>query len=343
MEQHAFGKGPLLDAEGNLCEPGYATALLKTYDRAAVKAPKWRIKEWDYYLITNDRWGIALTIDDNSYMGLLSASVLDFQACTETTVSPMFWFPMGKTGFPSSSVQGNVHKTLKNASGSFEHEPEGRRLRFRIDRFQDDKPFSCDILLSDEPRDSMVIATPFQKRGHFYYNQKVIGMRANGWFAIGSDRIELHPEETFGLLDWGRGVWTYKNTWYWSAAQGETDGHVFGFNLGYGFGDTRAASENMLFYDGIAHKLGRVDFGIPKKADGSDDLLAPWHFTDDEGRLDLVFTPILDRASKTDVLVICSDQHQVFGRFSGTVKLDDGTVLELKEFTGFAEKVFNKW
>ena len=168
-------------------------------------------------------------------------------------------------------------------------------------------------------------------------------MRAKGWFAVGEDRIALDPNVTFGLLDWGRGIWTYKNTWYWSAAQGEIDRHVFGFNLGYGFGDTSAASENMLFYDGIAHKLGRVDFGIPQSPDGTDDLLQPWHFTDDAHRLDLVFTPILDRASKTDVVVICSDQHQVFGRFSGTATLDDGRKIELKEFLGFAEKVFNKW
>ena len=343
MEQHRFGPGPLLDKNGNLSEPGYATALLKTYDRASIRAPKWRIKEWDYYLITNDRFGVALTIDDNGYMGLLSASVLDFENRTERTVSPMFWFPMGKTDFPASSENGDVMKTLKGASGAFTHENGGRRLRFRIDRFRGGEPFECDFFLTDAPRDSMVIATPFEKRGHFYYNQKIIGMRAEGVCTIGQKRIDFSGDDTFALLDWGRGVWTYRNTWYWSAAQGTVDGHTFGFNLGYGFGDTSAASENMLFYDGIAHKLGRVDFGIPKKADGTDDLLATWHVTDDEGRVDLVFMPLLDRASKTDVLVICSDQHQVFGRFSGTVRLDDGREIVLSDFLGFAEKVFNKW
>ena len=211
MEQHRFGPGPLLDGQGNLCEPGYATALLKTYDRNAIKAGRSRIKEWDYYLITNDRFGVALTIDDNGYMGLLSASVLDFDQRTETTVSPMFWLPMGKTGFPASSASGDVRKTLKNASGAFEHTNEGRRLRFSIDKFRDGLPFTCDITLFDEPRDSMVIATPFEKKGHFYYNQKIVGMRAKGFFAVGDARTELNPKETFGLLDWGRGVWTYKN------------------------------------------------------------------------------------------------------------------------------------
>ena len=55
------------------------------------------------------------------------------------------------------------------------------------------------------------------------------------------------------------------------------------------------------------------------------------------------FTPVLDRKALTSAIVIKSDQHQVFGRFSGRVTLDDGTVLPVKNFFGFAEKVENKW
>jgi hypothetical protein len=33
----------------------------------------------------------------------------------------------------------------------------------------------------------------------------------------------------------------------------------------------------------------------------------------------------------------------VFGRFSGTVVLDDGTTLAVQNLVGFAEKVRNKW
>ena len=51
----------------------------------------------------------------------------------------------------------------------------------------------------------------------------------------------------------------------------------------------------------------------------------------------------MDRASLTSAAFLKSDQHQVFGRFSGTAVLDDGTVLEVKDLMGFAEKVENKW
>ena len=71
--------------------------------------------------------------------------------------------------------------------------------------------------------------------------------------------------------------------------------------------------------------------------------MSPWRFTSDDGRFEMDFVPVLDRASCTDVKLIKSDQHQVFGRFSGTAVLDDGTKLEVRDLMGFAEKVENKW
>ena len=98
----------------------------------------------------------------------------------------------------------------------------------------------------------------------------------------------------------------------------------------------------MLFYGGRAHKLSQVQFHIPMR-DGCEDYLRPWTFTSDDGRFEMDFVPILDRAACTDVKLIKSDQHQVFGRFTGTAVLDDGTAVRVKDFLGFAEKVENKW
>jgi len=341
--QHLLSKGPLLDQSGALSEAGYATALVKTYDRKAIRGGIARIKEWDYYLIHNGRYGVAMTIADNSYMGMLSATFLDFEAQTEKTVSPMFWFPFGSTKFPASSESGDIVKSIPGASGSFTHENGARRLQFHLDKFDGDNAFDCDILLTDAPRDTMVIATPFaEKKTAFYYNQKIIAMRAAGSFTIGGVTRSFDPADSFGILDWGRGVWTYENTWYWGAGQGMVDGRVVGFNLGYGFGDVSAASENMLFVDGVAHKLDRVTFEIPMM-DGKEDYLSPWRFTSSDGRFETAFTPVLDRAAYTNVGPLLSDQHQVFGHMDGTLTLDDGKKLQLNHFLCFAEKVHNKW
>ena len=94
----------------------------------------------------------------------------------------------------------------------------------------------------------------------------------------------------------------------------------------------------MIFYDGKAHKIDDVTFNIPE-----DDYLKPWTFTSSDGRFEMDFQPILDRNSYTDMKLIISDQHQVFGKMNGIAILDDGTCLEVKDLLCFAEKVRNKY
>lgn len=140
-----------------------------------------------------------------------------------------------------------------------------------------------------------------------------------------------------------RGVWTYENTWYWGSASGRIDGVPFGFNIGCGFGDTSAATENILFYNGRGHKLEDVMFHIPGETEGTERYLDPWRFSSSDGRLELDFVPVLDRSSEISLGILKSRQHQVFGNFSGKAVLDNGRTLDIREFHGFAEKVFNRW
>ena len=343
-QQHEILRSaPLLNASGDLAEPGWARSLLPVYRRSDIRVSPMRIKEWDYYLITDGHVGLALTIADNGYMGLDSVSFLDFDEGWEQTKSPMRLFPMGKTGLPESSADGASEIARGGYAMAFYHEDGARRLSFHMDRFLDGDAIEGIVTLSGAPDESMVIATPFDKPGHFYYNQKINCMRAEGWITLGKRRIELTPDRFFGVLDWGRGVWTYHNTWYWGSASGELEGVPFGWNIGYGFGNTAAASENVLFYDGRIHKLGTVEFHIPKDEKGRNAYLNVWNFTSDDNRFYMDFTPVLDRSALTSAIIIKSDQHQVFGRFTGRVTLDDGTVLPVRDFFGFAEKVENKW
>lgn len=346
MQHEITRRIPLLDETGNLTEAGYAKKLLPVYRRADIKAGKMRIKEWDYYLITNGHYGLALTIADNGYMGLDSISFLNFDEGWEHTASPMRIMPMGKTKLPETSECGNTGITGKDYSIHFKNEGRGKRVLIaQMKKFGEEGSLYAKVELTEEPEESMVIATPFEKEGYFYYNQKINCMRAGGKVIYGYNNktYEFDKADSFAVLDWGRGVWTYRNTWYWGSASGQVDGIPFGWNIGYGFGDTTAATENMLFYNGKTYKLRNVTFNIPEKANGKEDYMSPWTFTSDDGRFEMDFVPVLDRASKTSVVVIESDQHQVFGHFTGKAVLDDGMVIEVKDFFGFAEKVKNKW
>ena len=345
MQHEITASRPLLDARGNIAEPGFARSLLPVYHRADVKASSLRLKEWDYYCVSNGKIALCLTIADNGYMGLDSVSLLNLEEGWEITTSPMQILTRGKKNLPETSKAGVSAAAGKGYYLQFSVENGRRVLLAQMRKFGPEGSLYAKVTLTDEPAESMVIATPFRKDGHFYYNQKINCMRAEGFVTYGyhNTTYEFQPEDSFAVLDWGRGVWTYDNTWYWGSASGLHNGVPFGFNIGYGFGDTSAASENMLFYNGKAHKLSDVRFHIP--GDGTDkiDYLAPWKFTSDDGRFEMDFVPTLDRKSKTDFKVLMSDQHQVFGRFTGTAVLDDGTRLEIRDLAGFAEKVRNKW
>ena len=341
MEQKLLSKGPLLDDKGNLVEAGYAFSLVKEYNRKKIKGAFGRIKEWDYYFISDGEYGVALTIADNDYMGLVSVSVLDFVNKTEVTKSYMSWLTFGTTKFPSSSKDGDVFVEARNYSMFFKNQNGKRRLTCSMKNVAKSKDFSCDITLEETSDKSMVIATPFNKKRHFYYNQKINLLKVRGNFKFGELRHQF-GQKSLGVLDWGRGVWTYSNTWYWSSLNAIQDNHRIGFNLGYGFGDTSNASENMFFYDNRAYKLNDVKFNIPVDAEGKDNFMEDWTFTSESGDINLTFHPIIDRYANTNALIIQSCQHQVFGYFSGTIKVE-GKEYKLDNLLGFAEKVKNRW
>ncbi|MBO7402171.1 MAG: DUF2804 family protein, partial [Lachnospiraceae bacterium] len=80
----------LLDKKGNIAEPGWARKPYWIYSRDEIKAPRFRIKEWDYYIVIHDgkydgseSFAAAFTISDNGYVGLQSVSLLEFDKNTE--------------------------------------------------------------------------------------------------------------------------------------------------------------------------------------------------------------------------------------------------------------------
>lgn len=334
----------LLNEKGNIAEPGYSTHMVWKYDRKDITAKPSRIKEWDYYYISNPSFAIALTIADNGYIGALSASLLEFDNPFQITKSAAVIGPMGKMNMPSTSLNGDISWTQGKNTFTFKNDGKERRLICNYRKFgKKGEELTADIKLSEFPADSMVIATPFDRDGYFYFNQKINCMKAEGTVTLGEKVYRFDGADSLGTLDWGRGVWTYENTWYWGSLQAVLpDKSTFGFNIGYGFGNTSAASENMLFYNGRAHKLDEITFNIPQ-CNGRDNYMMPWTFTSSDGRLEMDFKPVLDRYAPVNIGVFCMVPHQVFGKFSGRAVLDDGKIIEFKDLMGFAEKVHNKW
>lgn len=335
---------PLLKNDGTLTEEGWARSPFWTYNRESIAASALKIKEWDYYSILSPAkdFGITLTASDLGYAGLFAICFLDFKRGIFKQIDTLSVLPLGKTGFPRANNSGVVQFEDKKLKIRFEVKSGKRILEFESKSFEapdGGKGIQGKIELTEPKMDSMNIATSWKEnRKAFYYNTKINCMPAAGQVQVGNTSYQFDSKKDFGALDWGRGVWTYKNRWYWGSVSSWIGGKPFGLNLGYGFTDRTPASENVIFYDGKIHKLDEVNFIIDTK-----NYMAPWKFTSNNNRLNLDFTPIVDRNSYMNFLVIKTVQHQVFGMFNGTVVLDDGKTLKLQNILGFAEDVLNHY
>ena len=359
MQHEVVRKQRLLNENGIVAEPGWARHPVWVYDRRDIKASPLRIKEWDYYLVMNERSAAAFTISDLGYAGLVSVSLIDLRGDspifagqrkdqpikpmekTQTVLTP---FPLGRMGLRAVSSSGSVVYGNSRVRIKYDAEPGRRRVRCIFKNFMDGKDLRADIRMLCPDMESMCIATPWrQDPKAFYYNQKINCMPAGGTVTAGGNRIHFHPKKDMAMLDWGRGVWTYDNVWYWGTCSTTIDGVPFGFNLGYGFSDRRPASENLLYYGHKVHKLENIAFQIMTDDEGHRDFMKPWTITSSDGRFEAVFMPILDRKADIDLKLIDSDQHQVFGLMTGTAILDDGTQIKMRDETAAIEVVHNRY
>ena len=334
------GEGALLNEKGLLKEAGWATGLVYSYSRSMVKGKKLRLKEWDYYHIINNegKYAVSFTFADNGYMGLVDCSVFDFETKEKFSATEIPIMPMGKLNLPATSESGDVSFKNKGCEFHVDKSDDTRHIYCNYKRTFNHTEIVADIYLEQPPMDTMVIATPWKKsKKAFYYNQKITCMRAKGSVTVKGRTYTFDDSKDFGVLDWGRGIWTYNNTWFWGVGSGTVNGKAFGYNIGYGFGDTSNASENMIFYDGKCHKLDLVDFGIPGN------VMDTWHITSNDNRFTMEFTPFFNDRTDMTAGVISQHADKLFGMLSGTAVLDDGTELKIENMPVFHERVHNKW
>lgn len=321
----------LLDEQGRVTSPGFACRPLWRYDRSRIQASRVRIKEWEYYLVMTDEFAAAFTLGDLGYLRMASISFLDLVKktdCTRTALKP------AGAPFLQEKV---ISWTGKDMMLRFETEGKSHHIWCWWKNFAGHSDFRADLRFLDEPVDSMNIVTPWADRKKFYYNTKINCMPAVGTIVCNWHVWHLDPEKDSGILDRGRGVWPYRIHWYWGTCSTMVDGVPFGFSIGYGFGDTSAASENVIFYDRRIHKLDDITFEIPANP------MLPWTVNSSDGRFEAVFTPELDRSARISALVVDSKQHQYFGRITGTAVLDDGRTIVMQDLRCAVEDIRNRY
>jgi Domain of unknown function (DUF2804), N-terminal/Domain of unknown function (DUF2804), C-terminal len=344
MQTEITNPGPLLDSRGRLSQVGWSPQPLLDCNLEAAHfytlrpLQFLRLKRWDYYAVFTPRRFFSATIADLGYAGNIFVYTLDFASGAlheEGLVVPL----SRGVRLPRNSQEGESSYVGKGVKLQFRAAPGMRQVFVDWPAFHNGRGMRADLHLDCPPEhESMTIVIPIGKK-RFYYNRKINCLPVSGYLRYGDAQEELRPSQCLASLDWGRGVWDYRSFWNWASASGFLpDGRRVGLNLGCGFGDLSAAGENCLVLNGRIHKLDQVRFEYDPV-----DYSRPWKFSDSEGRLSLDFVPFKDRTATTNLGIIYSQVHQMFGHYSGYAIADDGERVEIEALTGFAEEHQARW
>ncbi len=342
MQNEILTKQPLLDSEGNVANPGWCRHNLYDYNIENCSVNIMRLKEWDFYQICNGEMMVQINLFNISLATCATFGFVDLRTGRKfDTMSVELFTPhknrMNKNGdcenycsYKHGGVKIELDVKKEYHHLLFEGKCKGKRI------FAE---FFCGRLPHHE---SITIAIPFDRKGHFFYTNKINCLDTYGSVLYGDEKFIFSKHNTFAVLDWGRGIWPHKNMWYWANGSTFIDDKVFGFELTWGFGNTSNATETALFYDGVCHKIGEVYLENDPEVNNS--WMQDWHFISKDGRLDLTMTPFYDNYSNLMPFNLFGMKtHQVHGLWNGKVILDDGCEIEIKDMYAFCEKVHNKW
>lgn len=334
MSHEITSKTELLTPAGELNVKGYAKKMNFIYNRICAKSFPFKLKEWNFYQFICGQYSLQLTLGHVSYMGQMAVTLIDLSTGEKWAFNTMKPLSIPELDLNPEN-QSFCEFKGKRCHLTYRITPTERVLEFQG---SNSKYRNIDVSLSienDVNNEKLVIATPFEKPSQFYLNYKENYYKANGYARF--DKKEVIFENATGLLDWGRGIWPYSHEWYWGSLTSHIDGVPFGFNIGWGFGDTSNATENIYFYNKKGYKLGEVFAEWDQN-----DLKKTQHIHDNEGKLDCTFTPIYNNHTENKYVVVDTECDQVYGYFTGSIETEDGR-KEFKDVLAFIEHAVNKW
>jgi len=334
MNYEITSKTELLAPNGDLNAKGYAKKMNFIYNRICARSVPFKLKEWNFYQFQSEHYVLQLTLGHVSYMGQMAVTLIDLDNGQKWEFGIMKPFFIPELDLNPENQSFCEYKG-KHCHLTYRITPTERVLEFKgSNRKYRDIEISLSIE-NDVNNEKLVIATPFEKPTQFYLNYKENYYKANGFARFGDTEVSF--ENATGLLDWGRGIWPYQHEWYWGSLTSHIDGIPFGFNIGWGFGDTSNATENIYFYNKKGYKLGEVIAEWDQN-----DLMKTQHIHDTEGKFDCTFTPLYNNHTENKFVVVDTECDQVYGYFTGSIETEEGR-KEFKNILAFMEHAVNQW
>ncbi|MDR0464518.1 MAG: DUF2804 domain-containing protein [Treponema sp.] len=326
----------LLDDKGQPQNFGWSKHDNFSYDSALSGSPRHSMTETDRYIVFSPTHMIVFEISDDGWLGHTSISVISLRDKNRSTQIFKSIAPLGDYEMPSSSEKGSIRWRRKKIHLDFICMEGGARIiKVDVPRFGRHKSLRGALVLNEyEGSQSLVACQPWRnEKSAFRYLRCSPWFIAEGVIQYSSAEIFFSRGNAWGIFDWTRSVRPKADIRYWAAACGMSDSKLISFCVGYSQADSSNGTENGFFIDGKIYKLNQVTFHIPLS-----NWLSPWRFTSNDNKLEMTFNPHQERIDNQSLLFYNSKRRQVFGIFSGKIQLDDDSIIEFNNLTGFAER-----
>ena len=306
--------------------------------RCNVKGHWLRKKKWNYWCFYDQNFLASFTVSDIDYAGVIFCYWLDrrtgeFQESTVIT-------PFGKGTLLGQTVSSNARYEGKEGYLDFQMDEDGN-YRIKVDFLKGTrKSIQADLTLEVPNQwESLNVVVPWN-RNRFQFTHKLFGLGAKGKVTTDSKSYEFKAKDSFGVLDYGRGVWPYFSKWNWASMLYRPGGNeVYGMNLGGGWTDGTGTTENALLINGRIYKIPSViAFEFDKK-----DPKKPWMIYSKESKaVELVFTPDFHRKAYSNMGLIASKVNQMIGSFDGVFRIGKSE-FRIESGQGWAEDHIARW
>lgn len=299
----------------------------------AVRA--WRLKEWQAYQLVGERFFVLLALFDAKVFSLAQAKVFDRET------GDCHVFERRLPPWRLQVAQGLLHTTTRYRGRdfvmAFDNRLDEERLAIRLDlpassRFPG---LRGSVVARTEGYTPTVVSIPFGDNRGMYSHKGVAPIE--GELRLGPEIIRFEPTASQLLMDDHKGFYPVEMKWDWVTAAGrDREGRRVAFNLTRNAStDPERYNENCLWVDGRAHLLPPVRFSRSGCAKGD-----RWTVRDGEGRVDARFEIEVEGRVDIDAIVLRSDYHGPFGRFSGSLVDDEGEPVSIDGLFGMGERFY---
>lgn len=335
MEHEIVSEVSLCDASGRL-NPDAVGWAKHPHWQCHLRGRPFRKKKWDYWCFVGPERLCSLCIAHIDYLGLLGAYVLDYAKSDLAECGMVRPFSRAPEMPPNTFGTSRAQFGKTRMEQHFDR--DGGTLLFEAPKCKG-RPFRAEFRVFLPPeQETLNVVVPWSTR-NFQFTSKQLPLACEGVVHWGDEVWTFDRANTFGVRDFGRGIWPYQTTWNWAALSETRGDTTYGMNFGGKWTDNTGATENGIMINGRFFPIPQtVQFEYDTR-----DFMKPWRlYTPGQDIVDLELVPFFDKPTHLNLGILRTTVHQCFGHFRGTARAG-GHIVEIENALGWAEEQCARW